>query len=69
MLSMQNAILRRAGNENSRSPHFLYIDEFPDFICRDTEAMFTLYRKYKVGTTITAHKPLRSWKVIHQAEI
>ena len=54
MLSMQNAILRRAGNENSRIPHFLYIDEFPDFICKDTEAMFTLYRKYKVGTTITA---------------
>lgn len=54
ILSMQNAILRRAGNENSRVPHFLYIDEFPDFICKDTEAIFTLYRKYKVGTTITA---------------
>ena len=54
ILSMQNAILRRPGNENSRVPHFLYIDEFPDFICKDTEAIFTLYRKYKVGTTITA---------------
>lgn len=54
ILSMQNAVLRRAGNENSRIPHFLYIDEFPDFICKDTEAIFTLYRKYKVGTTITS---------------
>ena len=54
LLSMQNAVLRRPGNENSRIPHFLYIDEFPDFICKDTEAMFTLYRKYKVATTITA---------------
>ena len=54
LLSMQNAVLRRPGNENNRIPHFLYIDEFPDFICKDTEAMFTLYRKYKVGTTITA---------------
>ena len=54
ILSMQNAVLRRPGNENSRVPHFLYIDEFPDFICKDTEAIFTLYRKYKVGTTITA---------------
>jgi len=54
ILSMQNAVLRRPGNENSRIPHFFYIDEFPDFICKDTEAIFTLYRKYKVATTITA---------------
>jgi len=54
ILSMQNAVLRRPGNESSRIPHFCYIDEFPDFICKDTEAIFTLYRKYKVGTTITA---------------
>lgn len=54
ILSMQNAVLRRAGNESTRVPHFCYIDEFPDFICKDTEAIFTLYRKYKVGTTITA---------------
>ena len=53
LLSMQNAVLRRPGNEKSRIPHFLYIDEFPDFICKDTEAMFTLYRKYRVATTIT----------------
>lgn len=54
ILSMQNAVLRRTGNEKSRIPHFFYIDEFPDFICKDTEAIFTLYRKYKVATTITA---------------
>jgi len=54
ILSMQNAVLRRNGNENSRVPHFCYIDEFPDFICKDTETIFTLYRKYKVATVITA---------------
>jgi len=54
ILSMQNAVLRRPGNESSRVPHFCYIDEFPDFICKDTESIFTLYRKYKVGTVITA---------------
>ena len=54
LLSMQNAVLRRPGNENSRIPHFLYIDEFPDFITKDTETMFTMYRKYKVATTISA---------------
>ena len=53
LISMQNAVLRRPGIENSRVPHFLYIDEFADFICKDTEAMFTLYRKYKVGTIIS----------------
>lgn len=54
LMSMQNAILRRPGNEKSRVPHFLYIDEFPDFICKATEPIFTMYRKYKVGTTISA---------------
>lgn len=54
LISMENAVLRRPGNESSRVPHFLYIDEFPDFICRDTEAIFTMYRKYKVATTISA---------------
>ena len=53
ILSMQNAVLRRPGNENNRVPHFLYIDEFPDLICKDTESIFTLYRKYKVATVIT----------------
>ena len=54
LLAMQNAVLSRPGNEKSRIPNFLYIDEFPDFICKATEAIFTMYRKYKVGTTISA---------------
>ena len=52
--SMQHAVLSRPGNENTRIPHFLYIDEFPDFLTPDTETMFTMYRKYKVATTISA---------------
>ena len=54
LLSMQNAVLSRPGNEKSRIPHFLYIDEFPDFITKDTETIFTMYRKYRVATTISA---------------
>ena len=54
ILSMQYAVLRRPGNENTRIPHFLYIDEFPDFICAQTEAIFTMYRKYRIGTVISA---------------
>ena len=54
LISMQHAVLSRPGSEKSRIPHFLYIDEFPDFLSRDTEAMFTMYRKYRVATTISA---------------
>lgn len=54
LLLMQNAVLRRPGNENTRIPHFLYIDEFPEFLSEATEPIFTLYRKYKVGTTISS---------------
>ena len=54
LISMQNAVLRRPGTEKSRVPNFLYIDEFPDFICKATEPMFTMYRKYRVATTISA---------------
>lgn len=54
LVSMQNAVLRRPGTEKSRIPNFLYIDEFPDFICKATEPIFTMYRKYKIGTIISA---------------
>ena len=53
ILSMQNAILRRPGSEKNRVPNFLYIDEFADFISKSTEPIFTMYRKYRVGTTIS----------------
>ena len=54
LISMQNAVLRRPGTEQTRIPHYLYIDEFPDFVTKDTETIFTMYRKYCVGTTISA---------------
>lgn len=54
LLSMQNSILSRPGTESTRVPNFLYIDEFPDFIGKSTEAIFTMYRKYKVGPIISA---------------
>ena len=53
LMSMQNSVLRRPGSSESRIPNFLYIDEFADYICKDTEPIFTMYRKYKVGTTIS----------------
>lgn len=54
LLSMQRSVLIRPGNEDSRIPHLLYVDEYPEFLCDATLGMITLYRKYKVGTIITA---------------
>ena len=54
LLLMQFSVLRRPGTEKTRIPHFLYIDEFPDFICPATESIFTVYRKYRVATVVSA---------------
>ena len=54
LISMQQSVLSRPGSEKTRIPHFLYIDEFPDFLSKDTETIFTMYRKYRVATTISA---------------
>lgn len=54
LLLMQHSVLSRPGNEKTRIPHFLYIDEFPPFLCKSTADIFTLYRKYRVGTIISA---------------
>ena len=54
LLLMQYSVLTRPGSEKTRIPHFLYIDEFPEFLCKATTPIFTLYRKYKVGTIISA---------------
>lgn len=52
ILTMQDAVLRRPGDENTRIPHFFYIDEFPDFVNKETETCFTLFRKYRCAMTI-----------------
>ncbi len=54
LMLMQYSVLRRPGNEKNRIPHFLYVDEFSDYICHATQSIFTLYRKYRVGTVISA---------------
>lgn len=54
LLLMQQAILARPGNESTRIPHFLYIDDFPSYICKATEPIYTLYRKYNVATVLNS---------------
>ncbi len=53
ILMMQYSVLRRPGTEKDRVPHFLYIDEFADFVGDATDPLFTLYRKYKVSTIVS----------------
>lgn len=52
ILAFQYAVLRRPGTEENRVPHFLYIDEFPDFINKETETCFTQFRKYRCGMIV-----------------
>ena len=52
LLLMQQSVLSRPGNDSNRIPHFLYIDDFPAYICKATEPIYTLYRKYKVATVL-----------------
>ncbi len=40
----------RPGNEKTRIPHFLYVDEFNKYSTGLFSDMITLYRKFKVGT-------------------
>lgn len=54
LLLMQQSVLSRPGNDNTRIPHFLYIDDFPEFLCKAIEPIFTVYRKYKVGNILCA---------------
>lgn len=44
------AVEGRPGNEQSRSPFFLYIDEFNSYYDGCFNDVFTQFRKYKVGT-------------------
>lgn len=53
ILLMQFAVLRRPGSEFTRIPHFFYVDDFADFLGPATESLYTIYRKYHVGTMIS----------------
>ncbi|MGN1310642.1 MAG: hypothetical protein ACI4VP_02890 [Clostridia bacterium] len=47
---MMIAVEGRPGNEKSRTPFFLYIDEFNNYYDGSFNDIFTQFRKYKVGT-------------------
>lgn len=52
LLSFNNAVLSRPGNENTRTPHFFYVDELPVLIHPSLEKNFSLFRKFRVSMMV-----------------
>lgn len=52
LLSFNNAVLSRPGTENTRTPHFFYVDELPVLIHPSLEKNFSLFRKFRVGMMV-----------------
>lgn len=50
ILQLQSSVFRRPGNENTRRPHFLYIDEFQEFSNPGFGIMLTQGRSYRVAS-------------------
>lgn len=49
LLTFNNAVLSRPGTEQTRSPHFFYVDELPVLIHSSLEKNFSLFRKFRVA--------------------
>lgn len=52
LLSFNNAVLSRPGTEDTRTPHFFYVDELPVLIHPSLEKNFSLFRKYRVSMMV-----------------
>lgn len=52
ILSLQSSVFRRPGNENTRRPHSLYIDEFQTYSTPGFADMLTQGRSYRVSSIL-----------------
>ncbi|MEW6049076.1 MAG: TraM recognition domain-containing protein, partial [Bacillota bacterium] len=52
VMHLQNAVFRRPGNEWTRVPHFLYVDEFPRYLNPDFERLLAIGRSYRCGVVL-----------------
>lgn len=52
ILNYQSAVFRRPGTEDTRTPHFLYIDEFQTYSNPAFSDMLTQGRSYRVSCTL-----------------
>ena len=50
ILNFQSSVFKRPGNENTRIPHFLYIDEFQTYANSGFSDMLTQGRSYRVAS-------------------
>lgn len=61
ILNFQSDVFKRMGNEITRKPHFLYIDEFQEFANPDFGIMLSQGRSYRVASILaTQNKRLIS---------
>ena len=52
MMHLQYAVFRRPGTEQTRTPHFLYVDEFPRYVNQDFERLLAIGRSFRCATTL-----------------
>ncbi|MBM7562850.1 type IV secretory system conjugative DNA transfer family protein [Fusibacter tunisiensis] len=52
IINFQSAVMKRKGDENTRSPYFMYIDEFQVYTNPEFADMLTMGRSYRVGTIL-----------------
>ena len=56
-MHIQNAVFRRPGDEFSRIPHYLYIDELPVYFNPELEDLLNRGRKYRCACVFTIQGP------------
>ncbi|KXG74588.1 hypothetical protein AN618_22350 [Fervidicola ferrireducens] len=52
MMHFQQAVFRRKGTERTRTPHFLYIDEFPRYVNPDFERLLAIGRSFRCAAVL-----------------
>lgn len=52
IMHFQQAVFRRPGNEQTRTPHILYVDEFPRYVNPDFERLLAIGRSYRCATVL-----------------
>ena len=53
ILHFQHAVFRRPGDENTRTPHFLYVDEAPRYMNPEFDILLTIGRSYRCATLLS----------------
>ena len=52
IINFQSVVIKRSGDEHTRRPHFLYIDEFQEYANPSFSVLLTQGRSYRVGSVL-----------------